>query len=66
MNVISNHLLSNSNGIDLYLKNFDLKKIFFYSTVQNKDVIVSENTCLNQFLLGFEAQFNGISRRRAG
>lgn len=66
MNVISNHLLSNSNGIDLYLKNFDLKKNFFYSTVQNKDVIVSENTCLNQFLLGFEAQFNGISRRRVG
>lgn len=67
MNVISDHLLSNSNGIDLYLKNFDLKKIFFLnSTVQNKNTTVSENTCLNQFLLGFDAQSNVTGSRRAG
>lgn len=29
VNPISSHLLSHSNGIDLYPKNFDLKKILF-------------------------------------
>lgn len=29
-------------------------------------MIVSENTCLNQFLLGFEAQSSVPSKRRVG
>lgn len=29
-------------------------------------MIVSENTCLNQFLLGFEAQSSVTSKRRVG
>lgn len=69
VNPISSHLLSHSNGIDLYPKNFDLKKktyFFFNSTVQNKNMIVSENTYLNQVLLGFEAQSSVPSKRRVG